>query len=712
MPGIQESIITETEQDSEIASEQQDTSFALQNLAEDTHQLMRHLASAQRVHVNNVNILELVTNLHERKKALWNSCTQRERDCLQQIFKEIFSLLITSHCFRPLDGRSIFSTFDYSDKEKLQIIEELIKSSYSDSTEHRHHISELMRSLKHLDLPLEYRILVAQALIRNGRSIVSQIDAFDFQSEAIKKKILIEELLCDDVLQDLVSYQMNFLQLSSEQDRIEIALAAAVKGISVAEYIGNYQITDSNAIYQIFVKCAEHRDDTLLPFLKKVSLPEKLYIDIAKRVAENSLSGDFIEDWDELEIDPETTFEIILPIVKTNPAIIYNKWTALKTLLSNEMLSIIEKELPYFDLQKRIDDLLGLSEISYKEVHHELEEILHQIHELNKTIGIPLDLRKLIRNIAIKCDYDELIELTHLINRYFFDKSLFLLGEICHLIEDKLPLLNELVTTSSYSLAPLYIIPFLTVKGANLITEAKLAKRCLRKFTLLPPCKHTRLVDEITQFYNSTHSQALLTTYFSIAIRKHSSLLILERYKDSLKIISTDSTSSDGTGFSGLILDELKRLEIPFETYILSEWRQSDTISCPIFSIVDSCESEKTIENRDEYLFEYFETNSIIESALINGLQIRKIVTPPAHMMKMVQSMTKIQELSELTLPKNGSNILFKEYVEKHCFILEDDSDGSATYKKVNLLAQRKAAKYFEKLLIFAIRNQREETTE
>ncbi len=676
---------------------------AVEALVNDSKELLNQLIQSIYDIAVEIDYPSQIEKLQRVKKALFSQNPTEEPEELQESFKEIFIILALSNWFRASEESTIFVDFDLDIEEKVQLLKEVVEIKENVTLNNIKRNRSLLRNLKYLDLPLSHRIDLAKTFIKAGYSITSSLPNFGIESEVDKKELLIEELSSEAIPRDNVSHQFDQLGITQLSDRIEIACLAARKGISVAEHIHQYNITDEDVIYQIFSKCTELKNDKLLLFVKDISLPFEQRLDIIKRVANNSLDGAFLSYLKELSVPSDIILQILTSVAEANPTILYNSWNTIKELVDSNLLMILKEKIPFFKIEERMNSLQGKIYHSFSSCHSELEAILHELHELNKRASIPLQLAPLIHTIVSESSDQEILDLMHMLNEYFYSETFFLFSEICEEAIERAPLFKTYVNMNEID--EIGSLPLISSQGVFHTLQEKIKKKGISDVFFPPAFYIDSLQKMVMDFYSTKKAKGIFIICFSESMNGHLSPLFIEREGRKLKILNSDSVYSGGAEFTEEILEQLGELPYQMELYVLPQKRQNDDFSCRTFTITDSSYAIKTYSEGNSSFIDNIKKESQIEVTTIKSLQVNKLLRPPIPMLKILQSMKKIKELGETTLLRKGQLISLREYVKDHSFFVEAVENGSIIYKAVNTTAQRKACKYLEQLFEYALKS-------
>ncbi len=577
----------------------------------------------------------------------------------------------------------------------------------------------IVRDIHNLGLESAHREILARYLIKVGFPITPYIDKFEFIREDVRFLLAKSELESANIPPDYVSIYIQHLELSKSEDRLTLARAAAEKGVVVARKISYYNLPNEEDRYNIFLTCLKHEKHAeLLEYIKDAELTREHRLLIAQKIIDFSCDLEFFSRLKKINLDPIENHHLLLYATENFPTFTFTHWSKIETLQLVTETEFLKAKNPFFQLEKRIKRLKECKTYRFPLIQKEFEGILQDLHELNKKHGIPFKLDRVTKKIAQQCDGKELIELTRLIRENYFDKSIFLLGEVCERAIDLYPQLKSYVQLTFYEYTDLYV-PLLTKEGIHYIIEEKLRKKSIKQIFCPKPFDLSELEEQVQQFQNSSCTEAVFILEFEFSSLFHYSPLIFEKDKDTLKILISDSLSADEDeedeeeeDCAIAILKSCEKLPFKNEIYFFSEQRQFDSFSCPIFTIKDIFAAISIYEKKEQRFIEFLKNNSTITLGILSQSNVHKISVPPPSMMKLTQSMSKISGLAQSVLYKRNKELTLNEYIEENSFYLEKENSGSKIFKKANLTAPRKSAAYFEKFLRLVVESQGETPTE
>ncbi len=355
------------------------------------------------------------------------------------------------------------------------------------------------------------------------------------------------------------------------------------------------------------------------------------------------------------------------------------------------------------ELEERAYFLNMLSSLSLSEysTYAKLESILKEIQEINREAATTTELDsflvEIVEKISLQSTPQELQTLTSLINTYFSEQSVYWIAAIYRAAEEKIPTLKRYVRSKIISYA--YSFPVITAECAYQIVQEKLTKKGFHHVFFPQVFCHDNLLEKLKEFITSEKSIGIFLTNSEPKLNGHFSAFIIERKEDKLQILNSDSLFVENIDIQETLLC-LEELSYPYDLFFLAKKRQRDTFSCPAFSIQDLFEALKICKRTQKSFFEYIQENSLIEQTPILGTFVNRIQTPPSSMIKLLQSIRKIEKRGQEMLTSKGEEIPLHDYVKKYSFITKiTDSECKA----INCTAARKSSLYFEKALRFAI---------
>lgn len=599
-----------------------------------------------------------------------------------------------------------YSEFCHEDSyESLQILFQ--KGDYSIST---------IQNLSRGSLSLQQRIELAYlhylhiSHLSENTAIRETINDFGLHEE--RERSSFAHKILDATFEDKISEHFADFHITHYDERVKVAQKAATKRSSaVLRNLTHYNITKPEDLYHTLAVLIRSHNKIDLIKLKELQLEQELFINLVKKIGTSETNSYLIQEWTDLQLDDETSLNLLLFFAQENPALLHNNWSYIKKM-SPRIAEALDNITPFSQLNKLHKQLNTLVEhipftLSNQETWGRLEKILEKIHRINKNSPIPFSLEGYFLHIASGCTQDELVELAKLINRHFFAQSLILQKIVYSFAVSKLPKIScyvELISTIAFK--KLYV-PILTAEGVDQLIKEKLKKADLTEQVFTAPSFPLKeLPLKVHEFYRTGKTKAVFSIIFTDERPQHLTSIIIEREGASLKIFNSDSLSDDTNAliFSEPILHTLKELSLPVEFYATTYRREKDIVSCRTFTVKDISEFIKIFAEKQGSFFDYLESASTIEVDNYEDIPFKRVINPPSAFMKMTQSLKKIREIGLKGVEKKGISITLDEYVKENTFMtLIPISADHLIYKLANLTAEKKSAKYFEKTLCLAV---------
>lgn len=634
---------------------------------------------------------ELMSKITEFKNLKTTLKTKVPLEEQRRMDRAFFDFMLSICTNRRLDQwpEQIINNAELEQEERFLLAKQMVEGKTFDL---------VVRHIEKFDLTAQQRQELALLNVQKGEVLSIHIDKFSIQDESVRIQLAMIELDHQECFELVSSHIANY-QIQNQEALWAIAQKAVTKSPRFCQYLAQYGIESEERRFELIKESAKRFGaNCILEGCTTLDITVDHRKILAKEWTSNPLENKIFSKWALFQFDEETSRQLYHEIAASNPTIIYDNRRS--SLAQDERL---RQQVPFFQLDERLTRLNSNSELSPAQIQEGLSSILKEFHQLNKQYAIPRSfyecewslptppLLKLIEKIAKQGTQQDLVSLVTLLQTNFFCATNQLLSGVFFFAKQRYPELNELVTT--YSMRDQRVAS-VSALSAEALVAAKVAKKGLEGIVAHPSVIYiNHLQKKIQEFKDSKQQKAVFLINFSEGKQGHYSPLILEKQGAVIKAFNSDSVHTGRMPFTEMIIQKLADLKF-MELYVVpkAEERQHDFFSCPIFSIGD-ISAALTIMSRGESFFDY-----LLSLGTPQKVQdVYEVHSLPIEMMKMTQSLSRIQQLSSSIFPSKSGSVPIGTYVAEKTYIFYDTAQDK--YRRVNATAAMKAGTYFRRIL-------------
>jgi len=522
------------------------------------------------------------------------------------------------------------------------------------------HCPELCRELNPRSVPNgELRLALAKACGYKGYPVYNHLSQIDLDQE--QRYQLAHALILNTPHQ--IADVIDLFDLTDSQ-KVELALELDEDPhMEVPDYIEHLLPDDRDQRYQVILALCKHYPEEVGRDMFSYDLAQSQELEIARLLANDPRAH--LPLWiGRFALDLEARKEIALIVAKRNPAELFENLDSFRFENIDFLKGCLD---PYFELKPLL--------LEFASGNHALfEEILQRVQEITKTAPLPKTFSDAI---------SETIEQ---------DITSFTQSQILNWVR----LINANPSAITYDLIHrihLAILPvFPQLRAYFYIEQGQTKLRgegfdvVAKKCELDPGVKiyHTVYVRDLAYALwdfqrDPTIQKGAFPISFGPNLNAHYCPLYVEKTDASkLRIFISDSVGIEDIqgDFPFMIMEEIRDLPIE-DLYVLEPRRQYSTAVCSIFTLSDLLEILKF----DDIFAVLNREGSCTEDSFLN-MPYRRVKTPPAGMMKMTQSMTKVKRFATTTGNTliRAASIAVLEHDEMQ---LTDFVDQVSPYEKV-----------------------------
>lgn len=562
-------------------------------------------------------------------------------------------------------------------------------------------------NFEHFSLETVWKHKLAINCLDQKINISDNIEKFDILNlseeqryDLVRKESILD---CNRVSANIQKYHLN------EPHHLLIAqMQAKTNPYLLLYYIDNYEIKDQKKLFDIYNSCIGSIEQYNTAFkIERFPLEERKHLLIKLAETTNNFLFDR-EMWESFKFDKKTSAEL-LPIltsrvIERNPLLLYEQFSQL--VLPEAEKDKLKKQIPFFDLERRIN---ALGTEAPSETKENLRTLLHELHEINKKSGLPESIwqeqiwstptsllsSKVTKIIESCTSLGELLELSQMFNQKFFCGTTVFQKAVCR---QAIKLEKKIESYLKIALAGEGTTVLLSQQAMYKLTEQKIKTRLTN--VTIPQVTYIRhIAQEIQKFYSSKKPYGFfLINFYGESFGGHYSPLIVERRGDVLHILNSDSVYKGAAPFTEQIIGELKKLspETKIKVYFVPDQRQFDCASCPIFSMGDLTEAAKIIQSGKSF-FDHLPKEIVDSHSSQVSVPFKQL---PLGMIRMTQSLTAITHLAQrsFSIRRRGQErkIQLNQYLDEKSYYMFEKNHG---HKKRNLAASIKLCKQIEKVL-------------